>query len=489
MNEFSILHCDFYHLTMAQTLVDGKRYQDIHKTIDTFEMFYRKPPFGGAYAVVAGVSNVVEALKNWKITEEELEILAAEKNAKGKPIFKKNFLDLLKDSKLELTIEAMQDGEIVFPNEPIIKVTGPAWQAFIIETMILNLVNAHSIVATKASRIYSVTKKDGKEHKLLDFSLRRAMSHRGLVETKSAIIGGFDLTSNIYAARKYDLPVSGTHGHSLVMKYGDEYDAFKSYLEAMPENATLLVDTYDTLSGIKNAIDAAKECKIKLKAIRLDSGDLGYLAKKARIMLDNSGFKNAQIIATNDLDEYSINSLLNEQKAPIDIFGVGTKMAIVEKSLGGVYKLKSTDGIDKIKISEQEIKTTIPGGTKSIRIIDEKGFFIGDVIVPEKLKCVSEGKLTMDIVSYNLANSRAHTFEEGHKAKELLTKVFDKGKLVNDLSEIPLMKVRKFKIENFEKFNEEHKRLYNPHLYIAGLEQSLYKKRKKMIEKITDHLR
>ncbi len=486
MDKFSILHCDFYHLTMAQALFDSKQYKNIHNTTDSFEMFYRRAPFKGSYAIVAGISDVVELLKNWHITDEEIEYLSEIKSQSGKSMFTSEFLKFLKNSKMELSVEAMTEGDVVFPNEPILRVTGPSWQAFMVESMILNIINAQSIIATKASRIYSVAKKGGKQHQLLDFTLRRSLSSKGISETKAAFIGGFDITSNVYAAQKYNLPVSGTHAHSLVMKYGDELDAFVNYLKAMPDNAILLVDTYDSISGVKNAIEAAKFTKTKLQAIRLDSGDLGYLAKKARLILDNAGLKNTKIIATNDLDEFSINSLLNEQNAPIDIFGAGTKLAIVEQGLGGVYKLKTTDGIDKIKIAEQEIKTTIPGMTDTIRLINDEGLFMGDVIIPAKGKFIEDGVLIKDLISYNLANSRYKIFEKGTSAKTLLSPIFEKGKLVDDITQKPLIEVQQFKINNFEKLDEVHKRLYSPHLYVAGLEKSLYTVRKKMIERITE---
>ncbi len=489
MNEFSILNCDFYHITMAQAFYNSKRYKNFHNTTDTFEMFYRKAPFGGAYAIVAGIGDVVETLKNWDISEDDIKFLASEKTQKGNPIFSKGFLDFLQNSKMELTIDAVKDGEVAFPNEPIIRVSGPAWQASIVESMILNIVNAQSIIATKASRIYSVAKKEGKNHKLMDFSLRRSISQKGIIETKAAYIGGFDITSNVYAAKKYGIPKSGTHGHSLIMKYGDEVDAFNCYLETMTDGGTLLVDTYDTITGIKNAIDAAKNNKEKLKAIRLDSGDLSYFAKKARIMLDNAGFKHTQIVATNDLDEYSINSLLNEQNAPIDVFGVGTKLAITEHGLGGVYKLKSTEGIDKIKIAEQEIKTSIPGATNTVRIYNDDGDFYGDIIIPANLECIKDGKLSKDVTSFNLANSRYKTFKKGAQATLLLEQIFEKGKLINDVSLKTLQEIQKFKIENFAKLNESHKRLYSPHLYVAGLEKSLYERRKKMIDNILQYTR
>ncbi len=489
MNKFSILYCDFYHLTMIQALLDSKIYKNkMHNTTDTFEMFYRKKPFGGSYAIAAGIGDVVEMIKNWQVTKEEIQILRDEKDAKDQSVFSENFLDLLQNSKMELTIDAVKEGEVIFPNEPILSVSGPSWQTIIIETMILNTINAHSIIATKASRIYSAANKNDKRLKLLDFSLRRSMSHQGLVETKGAFIGGFDITSNVIAAKKYNLPLSGTHAHALVMKYGDELDAFKSYLEAMPDNGTLLVDTYNTVYGVKNAIEAAKSTKKELKAIRLDSGDLATLAKKARVMLDNAGFKNTQIVATNDLDEYTINSLLHEQNAPIDVFGVGTKMAIVEEGLGGVYKLKSSDGVDKIKVADQEIKTTIPGATTAIRIYTEEGMMAGDVIIPKEMNCIKNGELTKDIVSYNLANSRYKTFQKGQKAEYLLSRIFDKGVILDDVSKKSLTEIRDFKINNFAKLDDSHKRLHSPHIYVAGLEKSLYNRRQQMIENIIERV-
>ena len=353
-NQFSALFCDLYHLSMAQAMFDNKT----HNKIETYEMFIRRTPFQGSYLIAAGLGEVLKWLNDWRFTKSDIEYL----KTLG---FKDDFLNMLKKSKLELDIDAFKEGEIVFPNEPILRVTGPAWQTSIIEAGVLNIINAQSLFATKANRIANAASCDGKKRIVLEMGLRRAQDMQGFTPTRASFIGGIDATSNVEAGKYYNSPVAGTMAHCFIMREENEVQAFKNYIQSSPLNASVLIDTYDTIQGAKNAIQASLETGIPLKSVRLDSGDLAYLSKQVRKLLDNAGLKETKITVSNDLDEYTIQSLLLEQKAPIDIFGVGTMLATSynQPALGGVYKLKKTGDRDVIKISETEIKTTIPGTT------------------------------------------------------------------------------------------------------------------------------
>ncbi len=477
-NLFSPLFCDLYHLTMAQAMFD----QGTHNKIETYEMFIRKNPFQGAYLLTAGLAEVLEWLNDWHYSDDDIKFL----RSLG---FKENFLNMLKESKLEIDMYAFKEGEIVFPNEPIVRVTGPAWQAVMIETGILNIINAQSLFATKASRIVQASQSDGKKRTLLEMGLRRAQDTQGFAPTRAAYIGGIDGTSNVEAARYYNIPAVGTMAHCLIMREDSEKEAFKNYMISDPKRASVLIDTYDTIQGAKNAILASKETGIPLKSVRLDSGDLAYLSKKVRKLLDDAGFYNTKITASNDLDEYTIQSLILEQKAPIDIFGVGTMLATSydQPALGGVYKLKKTEDKDVIKVSELSIKTTIPGATDVIRLIDENKKYAGDIIYQEGKSILNKDSLAIDLDSVRIDNESIKTFLKGKKAYRPMVQVIKNGVVSQDEMTKPLSKIREFAQENLSHLDETHLRLKSPHTYIAGLEKSLFisrnNLRKKALEK------
>ena len=474
---------DFYHLTMAQTLfLDGQQNSQA-----TFEMFIRRNPFKGAYTISSGLGPVLEWLNNYGFSDEFLGYLAGLKYENGQPKFTKEFLEFLRDQPLQVTIEAVPEGELIFPNEPIVRVTGPEWQVGIIETAILNGINAASFIATKASRI----KRAARGKPVMEFGLRRAQDRQGRMSTRAAATGGILVTSNVGAAKQYDLIAAGTHAHSFVMGQKTETEAFEKWLALNPNNATVLIDTYDIIQGIKNAISASQNTGVKLKKIRIDSGDLAFFSVEARKLLDAANMADTKILVSNDLDEYIIESLLNEGAA-IDEFGVGTSMVtgadkpedgkIYQPALGGVYKLKVTNGRDCIKVADE--KTTIPGATDTIRMLDSDGKFDGDVIVSMGFASEQSGVLKFPIVSINPKNRMAKTFDVGTKFYKPMTRVVTDGIVDINAAQRDVKEIGKATDDNLAKLDDSHKRFLNAHIYVAGIEESLFQYRQQMIDKV-----
>ncbi len=464
---------DKYHLTMANT-----SFQEGDANIPaTYEMLVRKNPFKGGYTVAAGLGPLLEWLNDYGFSDDTINWLSQQKNKDGTPTFNPKFLEFLRTQKLSLTIDAVPEGELIFPNEPVVRVTGPEWQVCLIESAILNGLNASCLIATKAARIVQAADM----HNVMEFGLRRSQDMFGMRASRSAAVGGILATSNADAARKYNLTWAGTHAHCFVMKHDTEIVAFESWLRQNPGNATVLVDTYDTLTGVKNAVEASKRTGVPLAGIRLDSGDLAYLSISARSILDAAGMHDCQIIASNDLDEHTITSL-KDQGARIDTFAVGTNLvtAADQPSLGGVYKLKSINGVDKIKISGDVIKHTIPGATETVRMLDTSGHFDGDVITTTGFIEQQCGELKFPIVSINPTTNMPKTFPAGTRFYKPMVRVVTDGVVdmahaQRDLHEIALETKR-----NMLKLNRGHKRLMNPHTYVAGLEKSLFMKRMEM---------
>ncbi len=465
-NVFSPLFCDFYHLTMAQSMFDN----NTHNRIETYEMYIRKCPFEGSYLLTAGLGEVLEWLNDWHFSTEDIEYLREQG-------FKEDFLKMLSESKLEINMNAFREGEIVFPNEPIVQVTGPAWQAVILEAAILNIINAQSLFATKASRIVRAACADGKPRPVLELGLRRAQDMQGFMCTRASYIGGASITSNVEAGRHYNIPVGGTMAHCFVMREESEKEAFKKYIRSFPQHASVLIDTYDTIRGAKLAADAARETGIPLRSVRLDSGDLAYLAKEVRKVLDANGCKDTKITASSDLDEYTIHSLVQEQNAPIDIFGVGTKLVTSydQAALGGVYKLKQTGDRDVIKVSELPIKTTIPGATEVVRIVDKNNQYDGDII----LKKGTEKSLTKGLISVNMETGREKRFSNVASYRPMIPVVVN-GKVNQAEMKRDLREIRTYAAANLQRLDRGHLRTVNPHRYVAGIEKSLFKTRQKM---------
>ena len=480
----SALFCDLYHLSMAQSwFLDGKANE-----IKTSEAFFRRCPFGGSYVISAGLAEFVEWLKNWGFSQEDLNYLRSEKYADGSPKFEEDFLKFIKDSKLQISIKTISEGKLIFPNEPVYSVTGPTWQVELVEAALLNIFNSQSLIATKASRMVYASSVDGKRRPLLEFGLRRGQELGCFSSTRAAFIGGVSSTSNVAAAKHYHIPSSGTMAHSFVMSYDSELEAFKSLMKSNPKNTILLVDTYDTREGIKNAIQASIETKIPLMGMRFDSGDLAYWAFQARKMIDSAGhkdlLKNVKLVASNDLDEHLIENLVAVQRAPYDVFAAGTKLvtAYDTPALGGVFKTKSYKGKPQIKIAEG--KTTIPGATNIIRI-ERNGIFEGDIICRQSdTNLVKNKKLTTDITSYNLGELKGknRVFKKGETAEYLLTEIMKNGKIVCE-PETNLQKIQQKTSEELSHLDATYKRLENPHIYGVGLEKHLYDLREKLIKK------
>ncbi len=466
--DFSALYTDFYELTMAQGYFLTNKKEDIA----TFDYFFRSNPFNGGYTVFAGLGDFLNLIKDFRFTDENLIYLE-------KQGFLKDFISYLKDFKFRGEILSCREGEIVFPNEPLIRVSGNIIECQLIETLILNIINFQSLIATKTSRI--VYAAEGKP--VIDFGLRRAQGFAGIMATKASIIGGAAATSNTLAGYLYDIPVKGTHAHSWVQSFANEYLAFRSFVENFPENAILLIDTYDTLnSGLPNAIKVAKEMErknLKLKGVRLDSGDFSYFSKKVRERLDQNNLGYVKILVSNQLDEYTIQSL-NNQNSPIDMWGVGTRLitAYDQPALDGVYKLSSLNGEAKIKISENIEKINNPGIKKVRRYFDFNSKFFIDGIILEKEENIKVIKHPFDIYKKTPVDKSEY--------EELLLPVYKDGEIRINFS---IKDIVEYKNKRFETLNEEHKRFVNPHVYRVGISKKLWELKDTLIKRYKSNLK
>ena len=472
---------DLYEITMMQAYFKNNN----KNKMAIFDVFYRKNPMDGGYAISAGLEQVIEYINNLHFTEDDINYLASLK------IFEDDFLDYLKNFKFTGDIYAIPEGSVMFPREPMLKVIAPIMEAQFIETAILNILNHQSLIATKAARICYAAEGDG----IMEFGLRRAQGpDAGIYGARAAVIGGCAGTSNVLTGQMFDVPVMGTHAHSWIMSFDDEYTAFYTYAKLYPMACTLLVDTYDTLnSGVPNAIKVFKQIKkegIELKnyGIRLDSGDLAYLSKKARKMLDDAGFKDATITASNDLDEFLIASL-KMQGAEITNWGVGTNLITSKDcpSFGGVYKLAAImeDGENftpKIKLSDNSEKITNPGNKKIYRIYEKKNNKIKADLICLENETFTENEdmhLFDPHEPWKKTVLKAGTFT----LKEMLVKVFDKGQCVYHSDSV--MKLRDFAISEMETLWEETKRFENPHQVYVDLSQKLYDIKNSLLEKMS----
>jgi len=467
-NNFTIhtnsgLYTDMYELAMAEAYFKEKKQDEPA----CFDYFFRKLPFAGGYVIFCGLGELLPMIESLHFSSEDIDWL----NKRG---FDKNFLSWLEAFRFKGTIRSMQEGEIAFPLEPLLEVHGGLAEVQLIETLLLNYLNFQSLIATKAARIRYAA---GNRY-LSEFGLRRAQGLGGISASRAAIAGGFDSTSNMFAAKKYDIKAVGTMAHSFIQSQENELTAFRKFAEAEPGNCTLLVDTYNTLkSGIPNAIIVAKEMQAKgqhLKAIRLDSGDLAYLSKRARKMLDDAGFQNVQISVSNQLDEYLIKSLL-EQQAPIDSFGVGTSLATgqPDAALDGVYKLSEINGEPKLKLSENIQKVTLPGIKQVYRFTDESNCFVADAIGLEKDSVPSKMIHPYDIEKSMMLDPKM--------AVPLLNKVMENGKSL--LEDYQPKDVADFVQKRMQQLPDEHKRFNNPHIYKIGISEPLHELRSDLRKK------
>ncbi|AUO97814.1 Nicotinate phosphoribosyltransferase [Streptococcus agalactiae] len=467
------LHTDLYQINMMQVYFN----KGIHNKKAVFEAYFRKVPFENGYAVFAGLERIVRYLENLSFSDSDLSYL----EELGYP---EEFLDYLKNLKMELTVKSAKEGDLVFANEPLVQIEGPLAQCQLVETAILNIINYQTLVATKAARIRSVIE----DEPLLEFGTRRAQEMDAAIwGTRAAIIGGANATSNVRAGKIFNIPVSGTHAHALVQTYGDDYQAFKAYAETH-KDCVFLVDTYDTLRvGVPNAIRVAKEMgeKINFLGVRLDSGDLAYLSKKVRQQLDDAGFPNAKIYASNDLDENTILNL-KMQKTKIDVWGVGTKLitAYDQPALGAVYKIVSSetdDGSmrDTIKLSNNAEKVSTPGKKQVWRITSRaKGKSEGDYITFADTDVTQLDEIDMFHPTYTYINKTVRDFD----AVPLLVDIFDKGKLVYQLPS--LQEIQEYGRKEFDQLWDEYKRVLNPQDYPVDLARDVWQNKMDLIDRI-----
>ncbi|MEC7839681.1 MAG: nicotinate phosphoribosyltransferase [Chlamydiota bacterium] len=469
---------DFYQLTMSYAY--WKSGLDKKKAV--CHLFFRTLPFKGGYAIAAGLENVIEFLKNFQFDSTDIEFLSTLQGANGERLFCDSFFDYLKSMKFSCDVDAVPEGTVVFPYEPILRIEGPLIQCQILETAFLNLINFSTLIATKASRLCLAAKGDP----ILEFGLRRAQGIDGaLTASRSAYIGGCDSTSNVLAGKMFGIPVRGTHSHSWVMVFDDEMESFETYAKHLPHNCVFLVDTYNTMEGVKKAIKVGKRLRdrgYELLGIRLDSGDLAYLSIESRKLLDEAGFPDAHIVASNELDE-SVISELKKQGATIAIWGVGTNLVTAKEqpALDGVYKLSAIcdEGEPwkyKLKLSEQMKKVSNPGIHQVRRYRDDNGN-VGDAIY--------------DIhTSIDEGCSIVHPFDPTHTKKftgdleyqDLLVPIFREGVCVYDLP--TLEEIRQRTKDELSNFSVGVKRFLNPHQYPVGLEQSLYNLKIELVKNI-----
>ncbi len=472
---FSPLLTDFYQLTMAKAYwASGKQNLEA-----IFHLTFRENPFRGGFAVAAGLGTVIEYLKNYRFCEDDLSFLSHYKDGDGQPLFSKDFLTYLEGLTITCDIEAVPEGTVVFPYEPILRVRGPIIQAQLLETALLNIINFQTLIATKAARIGLAAQGDP----IIEFGCRRAQGFDGAVSaTRAAFIGGCESTSNVAAARLYGIPARGTHAHSWVMAHHTEAEAFRAFGKVMPHNSIFLVDTYNTLEGVRAAIQIHEELRAyhhKLLGIRLDSGDLAWLSREARRLLDKAGLYDTKIIASHDLDEYVINSI-KQEGCDIDVWGVGTRLvtAYDQPALGGVYKLAALrepgkDWVYKIKLSEQMTKTSIPGIHQIRRFVD-KDEFIGDMIYDRSVS-PEPGYL----IIHPLDITQRKRFSLSADYFDLLVPIMTKGQLVYE--EPTLAAIKDGAKKQIEKLNPSIKRFMNPHVYPVGLELKLFEIRENLI--------
>ena len=471
---------DLYELTMMQGYFKTQNTETV-----VFDAFYRSNPCQGGYAIAAGLEQVIDYIKNLHFFPKDIAYLGS------LGIFEQDFLDYLKDFHFSGDIYAIPEGTVVFPREPLVKVIAPIMEAQLVETAILNIINHQSLIATKSARVVLAARGDG----IMEFGLRRAQGpDAGTYGARAAMIGGCIGTSNVLAGQLFDVPVKGTHAHSWIMSFPDEYTAFKAYADLYPNACCLLVDTYDTLkSGVPNAIRVFQEMRdsgiaLKNYGIRLDSGDLAYMSKQARKMLDEAGFPDAFISASSDLDEYLIDSL-KTQGAKITSWGVGTHLITSKDcpAFGGVYKLAAVldentgEFIPKIKLSENTEKITNPGNKTVYRIYDKKtGKIRADLIsLVDETFSESEDMIIFDPQeTWKKTKIHKNTFT----IRELLVPVFQKGVCVYESPSV--MEIRSICQEELDTLWDETKRLANPHEVYVDLSDKLYRMKADLLEKM-----
>lgn len=473
MNPDFALLTDLYQLTMAQ----GYWKTGLSEDQACFHMYFRENPFNGGYSIACGMAQLAELVDGFRFSAEDCEYLAGLKAPGGGMLFEPEFLEWLADLRLSVDIDAVHEGTVVFPNEPLVRVTGPIMQCQLLETALLNCVNFETLIATKAARVCLAA-----ESPVAEFGLRRAQGYAGGVwASRAAVVGGCASTSNVLAGKLFGLPVSGTHAHSWVMAFESELDAFRAYAKAFPNNCILLIDTYDVRQGLENAITVGLEMKQRgerLIGVRIDSGDLSWLAKMCRERLDEAGLNDCGVVLSNDLDEYTINSIRNEG-AQVMSWGVGTKLATAydQPTLGGVYKLSATrEGenapwVDRIKIAENSSKLTFPGVLGIRRYYHEDGFIAGDMVYDANAPINGEERIVdpMDQLRQKVLS--------GKRFEELLHPLARNGKSVLEPCYRDALAAADRVRQGLKNVHETQKRMLNPHSYPVGLECGLAHRR------------
>lgn len=467
---------DLYQLTMAQ----GWWRAGMHRRDAVFHLFFRKNPFEGGYAVAAGLQPALDMLAHYRCDADDIAFLASVRDPAGAPLFDPAFLQELGNARFDCDVLAVPEGTIVFPHEPLLRVQGPLWMAALVETPLLNQINFQTLIATKAARVTLAARGDN----VLEFGLRRAQGIDGaLAASRAAYIGGCHSTSNVLAGRLFGIPVRGTHAHSWVMSFDTEPASFAAYAAAMPSNCVFLVDTYDTLAGVGHAIEIGRQLRSqgkKLLGIRLDSGDLAWLSQQARALLDAAGFEDAAVVASNDLDEHTIESL-KHQGAAIAVWGVGTQLVTGgdQPALGGVYKLAAIRDAHgawqhKVKLSEQAIKTSNPGILQVTRC-SEGGELVADMLWDE----LHPPGHPWTIVDPQDA-TRTRTLDPTTlQAEPLLVSVMDRGTVTYTCPS--LHDVRARTQAQLGSVHSGIKRMLHPHRYPVGLEAGLFARKQAMV--------
>jgi nicotinate phosphoribosyltransferase len=468
---YSALLTDLYELTMLA----GYFEKGMHDKPAVFDLFFRKAPFLGGYAVFAGLETALDYLSELHFTTGEISYL------RSLDIFKPSFLEYLKSFRFRGKVTSVPEGTVVFGREPLVTVEGPMAQAQLVETALLNIVNFQTLVATKAARLV-VTAEEGT---IVEFGLRRAQGpDGGLSEVRGAYIGGARSTSNTLAGKVFNIPVKGTHAHSWIMSFPDELSSFRAYADVFPDSSILLVDTYDTLeSGIPNAIIVARELREKgyeLLGVRLDSGDLAYLSRQSRKMLDSAGFPNVKILASNELDEYVIRSI-REQGGKVDIYGVGTRLATCQGegggALGGVYKLVRFENQPKLKVTSDISKSTIPDYKRLLRVINGEGNFLMDIM------CLEGEKLRPGDIVYDPTNPIRHkAIPYGAHLEDIRRVVMEGGEVCFPSPTLDEMADRT--ADQLKRLPDGTLRLENPHTYKVSISQGLHNLRTQLIEEV-----
>jgi nicotinate phosphoribosyltransferase len=468
---------DLYQLTMACAYwKSGTADKEA-----VFHLSFRAPPFQSGFTIGCGLAQAIDHLQKLRFTVSDLAYLATIPGRDRKPLFDSGFLEYLRKFEFSCDVDAIPEGTVVFPHEPLLRLRGPILQGQIIETPVLNFLNFQSLIATKAARVCLAARGDA----VIEFGLRRAQGiDGGLTASRAAYVGGCAGTSNVLAGKIHGIPVSGTHAHSWAMSFDTELEAFAAYAKALPNNCIFLVDTYDSLEGVRHAVEIGRELQRQghgLAGIRLDSGDLAFLSIKARKILDEAGFKDAVIVASNDLDEHIIESL-KQQGAAIGVWGVGTRLvtAYDHPALGGVYKLSAIRKRDgtwerKIKLSEQAAKITTPG-VLQVRRFRSETEFVGDAIYDTTLPMPS----AFTIVDPLDSSRRKHLAQDA-PSEDLLVPIFRQGQLVYQSP--PLKEIRQRAQQQLGMLHPGILRSVNPHQYPAGLELSLHEVKNKLVLK------